>query len=207
MMNQASSLSLLENLKQQGADRFDPVRFRYLESFEQRLRANGLQQGGHWRKLEQAISDYQARLEGAEQPRQAPAAPEPSPISSLLDRLNQITETPAEAPRSTLEQRVFGETSELEQTRTASSSNSPQPLKAMIRARADQGTQALQERIRHAIESTPKEAGPMNAHRLVSRALAEMQTLSPEYLERFARYTDTLLALERLAKRGLEKNL
>ena len=47
----------------------------------------------------------------------------------------------------------------------------------------------------------------MNAHRLVSRALKEMQTLSPEYLDRFARYTDTLLALERLAKRGLEKNL
>lgn len=207
MMNQASSPSLLDNLRQQGADRFDPVRFRYLESFERRLRANGLQQGGHWRKLEQAISDYQARLEGAEQPTQAPAAPEPSPISFLLDRLNQTTETPAEAPRSTLEQWVFGETSELEQTRTTSSSNCPKPLRAMIRARADQGTQALQERIRHGIESTPKEAGPMNAHRLVSRALNEMQKLSPEYLDRFARYTDTLLALERLAKRGLEKNL
>ena len=71
-----------------------------------------------------------------------------------------------------------------------------------MRARADQGTHALQARIRQAIESTPKDAGPMNAHRLVSRAIAEMQSLSPEYLERFARYTDTLLALERLAKKG-----
>jgi hypothetical protein len=42
----------------------------------------------------------------------------------------------------------------------------------------------------------------MNAHRLVSRAIAEMQTLSPEYLARFARYTDTLLTLERLARKG-----
>ncbi|MBE0485498.1 MAG: DUF2894 domain-containing protein [Marinobacter sp.] len=201
-MNEAASSLLLDNLRQQGADRFDPVRFRYLESFERRLRANGLQQGTHWQKLKQAIADYQARLEGAEQPKPAPTVPEPSIVSSLLDRLNQTTETPAEAPRSTLEQRVFGETSELEQTRTASSSNSPQPLKALIRARADQSTHALQERIRHAIESTPKEAGPMNAHRLVSRAIAEMQTLSPEYLERFARYTDTLMALEKMAKRG-----
>lgn len=202
MMNESTSLSLLDSLRQRGAERFDPVRFRYLESFERRLRANGLQQGAHWQKLKQAIADYQARLEGAEQPKPAPAAPEPSLVSSLLDRLNQTTETPAEAPRSALEQRVFGEISELEQTRTASSSNSPKPLRAMIRARADQGTQALQERIRHAIESTPKEAGPMNAHRLVSRALAEMQTLSPEYLERFARYTDTLMTLERFRRKG-----
>ncbi|WP_228263739.1 DUF2894 domain-containing protein [Marinobacter shengliensis] len=207
MMNEAASHALLENLKRQGADRFDPVRFRFLESFERRLRANGLQQGAHWQKLEQAISDYQARLEGAEQPKQAPAASEPSLVSSLLDRLSQTTEIPAKAPRSALEQRVFGETSERQQSFTAPSSNSHQPLKAMIRARADQGTHLLQERIRHALESTPKEAGPMNAHRLVSRALKEMQALSPEYLERFARYTDTLLALERLTKRGLEKNL
>lgn len=197
MMNQATSPSLLDNLRQQGADRFDPVRFRYLESFERRLRANGLQQGGHWQKLEQAISDYQARLEDAEQPKQAPAAPEPSLVSSLLDKLNQTTDTPIEAPRSAVEQRVFGEPAELK----TSSSNSPKPLRAMIRARADQGTHALHERIRHAIESTPKEAGPMNAHRLVSRALAEMQKLSPEYLERFAHHTDTLIALERLGRK------
>ncbi|MGP9833143.1 DUF2894 domain-containing protein [Marinobacter sp. NSM] len=201
MMNEASSLSLLENLRQQSADRFDPVRFRYLESFEQRLRAKGLQQGTHWQKLEQAVSEYQARLEDAEQPRQTMASSGPSVLSFLLDKLNQPTETPAKAPRSALEQRVFGATPELEQTRTASSSNSPQPLKAMIRAKADQGTHALQERIRHAIESTPKDAGPMNAHRLVSRAIAEMQTLSPEYLNRFAHYTDTLIALERLGRK------
>ena len=72
----------------------------------------------------------------------------------------------------------------------------------MIRAQANQGHHFIAERIRHAIESTPKEAGPMNAHRLVSRAIAEMQTLSPEYLTRFARYTDTLLTLERLARKG-----
>ncbi len=72
----------------------------------------------------------------------------------------------------------------------------------MIRAQANQGHHVIAERIQHAIESTPKEAGPMNAHRLVSRAIAEMQTLSPEYLARFARYTDTLLTLERLARKG-----
>ena len=46
-------------------------------------------------------------------------------------------------------------------------------------AKTGQDTQQLQQRIRQAIESTPAEAGPMNAHRPASRALAEMQKLRP----------------------------
>jgi hypothetical protein len=199
-MNEATSPSLLENLRQQGAHRFDPVRFRYLESFEQRLLARGLQGGAHWQKLERAVADYQARSDSAEQPKQTTATCELSALSVLLNRLNQTTETSIEAPRSSLEQRVFGEAEE--HGHSGSGSGSPTPLKAMTRVQADHGIHALQERIRSAIESTPKEAGPMNAHRLVSRAIAEMQRLSPEYLERFARYTDTLMALERMAKKG-----
>jgi len=203
-MSEAPGPSLLESLRQNGADQNDPVRFRYLESFEQRLRSKGLHQGTtHWRKLEQAVSDYQAKFDGACQPEPTSAVSEPSPLSSLLNRLNQTAELPVEAPRSALEQRVFGkQTEEQPQAHPGSSPNNPRPLKAMIRAKAEQGNHVLNERIRHAIESTPKEAGPMNAHRLVSRAIAEMQKLSPEYLERFARYTDTLLTLERLARKG-----
>ncbi len=203
-MSEAPGPSLLESLRQNGAHQNDPVWFRYLESFEQRLRSKGLQGGtAHWRKLEQAVSDYQAKFDDAGQPEPAPSAAESSPLSALLSRLNQSSEPSVEAPRSALEQRVFGQqTKDLSQALPASSSNNPQPLKAMMRARADQGTHALQARIRQAIESTPKDAGPMNAHRLVSRAIAEMQKLSPEYLERFARYTDTLLALERLNRKN-----
>jgi len=203
-MSDPPSPSLLESLRQNGADQNDPVRFRYLESFEQRLRSKGLHQGAtHWRKLEQAVSDYQAKFDGAGQPEPKSAVSEPSRLSSLLNRLNQTAEPSVEAPRSALEQRVFGQpTGEQPQAQTASSPNNPRPLKAMIRAKAEQGNHAFEERIRHAIESTPKEAGPMNAHRLVSRAIAEMQKLSPEYLERFARFTDTLLTLERLARKG-----
>ncbi|MAP32120.1 MAG: hypothetical protein CMG81_06175 [Marinobacter sp.] len=203
-MSEATCTSLLESLRQSGADQIDPIRFRYLESFEQRLLAKQLgEETTHWRKLEQAVSDYQAKFDGACQPEPTSAVSEPSPLSSLLNRLNQTAEPPVEAPRSALEQRVFGQpTEEQPQAHPASSPNNPRPLKAMIRAKAEQGNHVLEERIRHAIESTPKEAGPMNAHRLVSRAIAEMQKLSPEYLERFARYTDTLLTLERLARKG-----
>ncbi len=196
-------------MRQNGAHQNDPVRFRYLESFEQRLRAKGgLHKGTtHWRKLEQAISDYQARLDSAGQRDEpTPDVGGNSPLSGLLDQLNETPpEASVEAPQSVLEQWVFGQSpQDPPKAHPASAPNNPRPpLKAMIRAQANQGHHVIAERIRHAIESTPKEAGgPMNAHRLVSRAIAEMKTLSPEYLARFARYTDTLLTLERLARKG-----
>ncbi|MDO6822876.1 DUF2894 domain-containing protein [Marinobacter sp. 1_MG-2023] len=186
----------LEELRNCGANRANPARFRYLESLALRLRAKGLQQTRHWQKLEQAISDYQASYESPAQPSKTDEAHSPSPLSDLLERLNQSPNIPATQPSSTLEQLVFGAAQE------DSSPAQRRPLKAMTRASAGCGEQALQERIRHAIEHAPKDAGPINAHRLVSRALAEMQKLSPEYLKRFVNYTDTLMALERLGRKG-----
>ena len=81
-------------------------------------------------------------------------------------------------------------------------SHQPKPLKAFTRAQAGRSTQALEHRIRQAIEQVPAEAGPMNSHRLVSRAIKEMQRLSPEYLNRFVGYADTLMALEQLARKN-----
>ena len=103
-MSEATCTSLLESLRQSGADQIDPIRFRYLESFEQRLLAKQLgEETTHWRKLEQAVSDYQAKFDGACQPEPTSAVSEPSPLSSLLNRLNQTAEPPVEAPRSALE--------------------------------------------------------------------------------------------------------
>ncbi len=193
---------LIEELRRCGADQLDPVRFRYLDALAQRLAANGLQHTRHWQKLVQAVSEFQAKCELANQATQHDQPRQFSPLAALLAVLNQAPEVPATDPRSELEQRVFGEAAEDSGTAHHPASNGRlQPLKAMARVKADYGAQALQDRIRHAIEQIPKDAGPMNAHRLVSRAIAEMQRLSPEYLNRFANYTDTLMALERLGKK------
>lgn len=193
----------LEELRNSGADKADPVRFRYLEALALRLRAKGLQHSWHWQKLEQAVADYQTKSASSAQPSQTIEARTPSPFSDLLDRLNQTPDTPSTEARSTLEQLVFGTPEEgSAATQYTATAGRLQPLKAMARVYAGRGEQALQERIRHAIEHAPKDAGPINAHRLVSRAMAEMQKLSPEYLNRFVNYTDTLMALERLGRKG-----
>ncbi|MCK7551034.1 DUF2894 domain-containing protein [Marinobacter goseongensis] len=195
---------LLADLKQAGKDQMDPIRFRYLEVLEHRLRAKGLQGSRHWQKLAQAVAEYQARSEqqtDAQQPELPGQTGQPSPLQRLLDALNYSAEIPATNAPSPLESLIFGEeTGEASQSIPAN--RPPRPLKAMARAQADRGHEALHKRIRQAIEQTPENAGPMNAHRLVSRAIATMETLSPEYLNRFVNYADTLLALERLAKKG-----
>ncbi|AMQ88358.1 DUF2894 domain-containing protein [Marinobacter sp. LQ44] len=195
--------SLLDSLRQAGADRLDPVRFRYLESFERRLRAKGLQHGEHWLKLQQAVSDYRtyhAEADSAEPALKPTGGQNPSQLGNLVDTLNRSTEAPEPPPRSVLEQRIFG--GEEERPGEGPVIDSPRPLKALARVTTGQEARALQQRILQSIESTPEEAGPMNAHRLVSRALAEMQKLSPEYTLRFARYIDTLLALEKSSRKN-----
>ncbi|MFL1467665.1 DUF2894 domain-containing protein [Marinobacter sp. HN1S83] len=191
----------LADLRGSGADRLDPIRFRYLETLEQKLRAKGLQGTRHWQRLAQAVAEYQARSGQQADAEQPAETGQPSPLQLLLDTLNQSPETHVQASSSPLERLIYGE-EDGRPTQSAVTDSSPRPLKAMARVQADQGTQALQDRIRQAIEQTPENAGPMNAHRLVSRAIATMEKLSPEYLNRFVNYADTLLALERLGRKG-----
>lgn len=193
----------IDALRRCGADQLAPVRFRYLEALALRLQTRGLQHTRHWQKLEQAIADYTAAHESSAELSQVLETSPPSPLSTLLDKLNQAPDVLATAPQSTLERLVFGAQKDgTEASQHAAPANTQQPLKAMARVNAGRGEQALQERIRHAIEEVPQDAGPINAHRLVSRAMAEIQKLSPAYINRFVNYTDTLMALERLARKG-----
>ena len=48
-----------------------------------------------------------------------------------------------------------------------------------------------------AIADSPRDAGPLNSHRLAIQSLTAMRDLSPEYLNRFLSYLETLLWLEK----------
>lgn len=50
-----------------------------------------------------------------------------------------------------------------------------------------------------AIKQAPKDAGPLNSHLLAIRSIEAMKGLSPEYLNRFVSYMDSLLWLEQAA--------
>lgn len=65
------------------------------------------------------------------------------------------------------------------------------------------GAQARSDsQLRLALEPSPGDAGPLNSARLVHRALALMQDVSPAYLETFLSQVDSLAWLEALAARN-----
>ena len=59
------------------------------------------------------------------------------------------------------------------------------------------------KQVTQALAQTPKNAGPLNSHMLVLRSLALMRDISPDYLNRFMSYADTLLCLDQCEKEKL----
>jgi hypothetical protein len=58
------------------------------------------------------------------------------------------------------------------------------------------GKISVQKQVTQAIAQAPQNAGPINSHMLVLRSLGLIRDLSPDYLNRFMGYVDTLLFLE-----------
>lgn len=54
----------------------------------------------------------------------------------------------------------------------------------------------VQKQVSQAIAQAPQNAGPINSHMLVLRSLGVMRAVSPDYLNRFMGYVDTLLCLD-----------
>ena len=55
---------------------------------------------------------------------------------------------------------------------------------------------SVQKQVTQAIAQAPQNAGPINSHMLVLRSLGLMRDISPDYLNRFMGYVDTLLILD-----------
>jgi len=71
-------------------------------------------------------------------------------------------------------------------------------LQVLQRHRATWTRLSAEERLRQALAQVPVQAGPLNSHHLVHRALVLMQGVAPEYLQRFVPYVDALLALDQM---------
>lgn len=84
---------------------------------------------------------------------------------------------------------------------SASTSQSPQtsgapPLKSIkvLRQRSEQNS--VEQRVDQAIERSPESPGPLNPQMLAIKALTTMRELSPQYLQRYMAYLDTLFWLD-----------
>ncbi|MCU5783141.1 hypothetical protein MA04_02441 [Alcanivorax balearicus MACL04] len=237
-------LERLARLRDDHADRYDPVRFRYLEALARRMaESQRTPSPAQQDKLQQALTDYQTRFEEAREAARVRRAAlpydtlddatqaqldhlfesgdlrtfqrlaeqqvrqSPSPLVALLEALQNsdiadegADNTPLDSllrDHPNLFQKIAGKG-----RRNIRPLTSPRELKALRQLRATRARLHTQKRIDHAIAQTPGDAGPLNAHRLVTRSVETLRGLSPDYLNHFVSYMDTLLALEKVAKKG-----
>ena len=133
-------------------------------------------------KLGAVTVAFQARFEQAKSERQQTLA----------------TPTPAE-PRETLRGLVHL----LAQDRSAPVVGAAQAhidlrpeLRAVRNFRNTWSKLSVNKQVNQALTQAPKNAGPLNSHRVALRSLALMRDTSPDYLNRFMSYVDTLLCLD-----------
>ena len=181
-----SSEPTLESLRAQGAHRHDPARFHYLEALARRLSGQpATVQQVLTQRLQAAVAAYAERAYGTgavpvtcTSPFSKALAPD---ADSPLAQLNRDLSARAQADADTVRAGDGASVSEMQSVRQFSE------VWSKISA---------ERQVAQALERGPENAGPLNSHKLMLRALRLMQSLSPDYLRRFLSQVDSLLWLE-----------
>ena len=157
------------------AAQLDPVGWHHIQVLTERTRIQkGLAQVLLQAKLNSALAQLQARLAAQKKPYTSPTRHTPSPLSALL---RDMAAPSADRPLSP------GGHGRMDNPRVA-------------QFRRQLGKMSVQKQVTQAIAQAPQNAGPINSHMLVLRSLGLMRDLSPDYLNRFMGYVDTLLFLD-----------
>ncbi len=180
--------ALLGSLRTAGAAHRDAVGWHYIEVLAERARTHtGVTRQLLHDKLERALHDQQARLDSAAPPAPLADTAGPSPLAVLLR--DMAGQTPASAAATTAAAPSAGWRGESPHVRQ---------FRKQLRKIS------VQKQVTQAIAQAPLNAGPINSHMLVLRALGLMQDISPDYLNRFMTHLDTLLCLEDAEKARLQ---
>jgi hypothetical protein len=201
----------IASLRASAADRFDPVRFHFIEALARRVpQHRGTARQILADKLAAALAAYSERLgQRQSQARKAitrltQQCPETAGDLQRLfaaGDLRGVSRFVAEresqdapAPLAELTRHIanhFADDGFL-----AADGGSRGELKALRQFRTTWSELSVARQVTSAIEQAPANAGPLNSHMLVLRSLVIMREISPEYLKHFMSYADTLLALD-----------
>jgi hypothetical protein len=180
----------VDALRLEGADRLDPARFHYIEVLAQRARKHGgtvknILEG----KLDVAVAALRQRLAQAQDNRRTTvSAPEAAAVQretlgDLVRHMAQHTPPPSGIAMA------------------APMAITPRTeLKSVHYFRNTWSKLSAEKQVTQALGQAPKNAGPINSHVVALRSLALMRDTSPDYLNRFMSYVDTLLCLDQSDK-------
>jgi len=178
-MNEAApTLPDLDAMRTAGAAQVDAVGWHYIETLAKRTQAqSGLAQVLLEAKLLTAMQQFDARMSTAAKPQAGPG-PSPSPLATLLQDMG-----PKIAPQG-----------------SGKPAGWPSENPRIEAFKKQLSHISMQKKVCQAIAQAPQNAGPINSHILVLRSLGLMRDISPNYLNRFMAYVDTLMCLEEAGK-------
>lgn len=179
----------LQALRERGAGRGNPVRFAYLEALARRA----AQQPAAVRQPLIARIVREAEALAERQPAAtSPDTGSPPPASPLADLLAYLGE-------HTLDASSFPSAGTARARRLSQPKGGAAPateLKSVAYFRQTWSKLSTEQQLTQTLAQAPENAGPMNSQHLVLRALQAMRDLSPDYLQGFMSYVDTLIWLE-----------
>jgi hypothetical protein len=215
-MSESDLSQQIASLRQSGADQFEPVQFHFVEALAHRVNP---QQGTVKRilgaKLAQAVAALGERFEQAQRDADkaiAQAAQRHPQAAAELQRFfasgdftgvrRYIATLKDGDKRDSLGElaRHVGQHEHVGARLQWSAGSRPE-LKSAQYFRDTWSKISADKQVTQALGKAPKNAGPINSHRVVLGSLALMRDISPDYLNRFMSYVDTLLCLD---QRGRE---
>ncbi len=205
--------ALIASLRAAGADRFDPVGWRYIEALAGRASAH---EGETKRlldaRLAQVLAAFNDRFDvarndagnivernaqqyphAAEDLRRHFAAGDFKGVKRLVASLES---SKAGTLLGALVRQLEQQSADHAETQPDRHAISHPELKTIRNFRSTWSKLSVENQVTKALEQAPKNAGPINSHMLVLRSLALMRDISPDYLNRFMSYADTLLCLD-----------
>ncbi|MCD9006850.1 DUF2894 domain-containing protein [Luteimonas sp. XNQY3] len=169
---------VLDGWRSNGADRVDPLRFHRIAALHRRaLARDGAARQVLEARLAALVDAYARDVEGRSRDA-IDATPTRGALGMLVDGMTARTDHPTANA-------VYPELPAVDDFRT---------LWSTLRT----GSQ-----VRKSLAEVPTGAGPLNSAALAHRALTLMGGLSPEYLQKFLAYVDTLSWLETLQDAGV----
>ena len=213
---ESSILQELESFRRQGAQRFDPVRFQYMEALARRMQTQPLSvQRILESKLKSALEGYAQCLMQAQKSASDEVANLFSQRPDLARELRRLLlagdyagvrrigrQAALSPPRASLAQlnhyiqstsQAGSPTQGVSHVKVGSTE-----MKSSHRFRQTWARMSAEDDVDKALSRAPENAGPLNSHSLALRSLALMRELSPDYLRRFLAHLDTLLWLDHM---------
>ncbi|MCG1039604.1 DUF2894 domain-containing protein [Mycetohabitans sp. B7] len=177
----------LDAWRASGADRLDPVRFRFIDALERRTAGHvGAVRHRLERRLGELLDAYAADLEraapccGNAAAKTASREPGGPTLAALLDYIAARKHAHGDAGATAAAPHPVSD---------------PEPA-TLEYFRKTWARVRIEKQLRQSLNQVPRNAGPLNSSSLVHRSLLLMRELSPGYLQQFLAYADTLSWME-----------